>query len=199
MDKVLVCLTGVVNRSIKYTWPSIEDNLVKPLKTMYAVDIAVFNNNVGECRVDGKILNNGDLSIIPSDYLFEYKQSDLDKEIKSVPGAEIEYPPYFSGKNRQNGLRHMCIERKVARFLGESQDNYKYVLVTNADYFYVNPLPLSIFASIDGKTVATCHHLDCRGYTDGFYLGTHKALCTIMGRISHYHGLMSPLYGGDQL
>jgi hypothetical protein len=32
MQKIIVCLTGVVNRSIKYTWDSINDNIINELK-----------------------------------------------------------------------------------------------------------------------------------------------------------------------
>jgi len=53
MKKVIVCLTGVINRSIKYTWDSIKNNIIDQLKKEYEVDIAVFNNNVEDCKVDG--------------------------------------------------------------------------------------------------------------------------------------------------
>ena len=52
MKKILVCLTGVINRSIKYTWDSIKDNIIDELRKEYHVDIALFNNNVEDCRVD---------------------------------------------------------------------------------------------------------------------------------------------------
>ena len=75
MKKIVVCLTGVVNRSIRYTWQSIHDNLIEPLQKDYQVEIAVFNNNVEDSLVDGVLINNQDMSIIPHDYLFEYKET----------------------------------------------------------------------------------------------------------------------------
>ena len=75
-ERIIVCLVGVINRSIKYTWSSINDNIINELKKKYIVDIAVFNNNVEDYKVDGVILNNKDLSIIPHDYLFEHKVLD---------------------------------------------------------------------------------------------------------------------------
>ena len=51
MQKIVICITGVVNRSIKYTWDSINDNIIDQLKKEYEVDIAVFNNNVEDCKV----------------------------------------------------------------------------------------------------------------------------------------------------
>ena len=37
MEKIIVCLTGVVNRSIKHTWASIKDNIIDELEKEYEV------------------------------------------------------------------------------------------------------------------------------------------------------------------
>ena len=190
MDKVLVCLTGVVNRSIKYTWPSIEDNLVKPLKTMYAVDIAVFNNNVEDCRVDGICLDNSDMSIIPYDFLFEHKQTTIDEYIREVDGYEKEIPPYFCGNIKKNGLRLMYLESRVAKFLEGNKETYEWLIVSNADYFYTNKLPLKCLKSIGKKMIGTCHHLDATGYTDGFYIGRAEDMIKVLSRINYYADLI---------
>jgi hypothetical protein len=190
-DRVLVCLTGVVNRSIRYTWTSIEDNIVKPLRSKYAVDLAIFNNNIEDSRIDGEILNNADMAIVPHDYLFEYKQSDLDKEIERLLDSKRDYPPHFSGRSRQNGLRLMCLERKVAEFLDKNRDTYRYIVITNADYFYMNKLSLDSFYSIGNNKILSCHQKDCRGYTDGFYVGNCTSMCQILNRINHYAELTS--------
>ena len=67
--------------------------------------------------MDGVIINNQDMSIIPHDYLFEYKQKDIDETTKQMDGYDKDYPPNLSGKTKQNALRHMYIESKVAKFL----------------------------------------------------------------------------------
>ena len=196
--RVLVCLTGVVNRSIRYTWPSIEDNIVKPLMSKYGVDIAIFNNHVADCRVDGEILNNTDLAIVPHNFLFEYKQSDLDREVEKLPGFSTFSSRIDKDKKKRNGLRQMCIERKVAEFLEKNKDDYQYAVVTNADYFYVNELPLNTLFSIGNNHILSCHHHDCRGYTDGFYSGNCKAVRLVMNRINHYDELTTmPQHNGD--
>ena len=193
MDKILVCITGVVNRSIKYTWPSIKDNIVDLLKIKYSVDIAVFNNNVEDCRIDNRILNNTELEIIPYNFLFEYKQVDLDKEINNVKGSEKDFPPNFSGKGKQNGLRLMCMERKVVHFIEKNQEIYTYLVIINADYFFLNPLSLEILSKVDDDTIGTCYHLDfCNGYTDGFYIGKPKTIQLLLNRINSYYELILP-------
>ena len=88
MKKVIVCLTGVINRSIKYTWDSIKNNIIDQLKKEYEVDIAVFNNNVEDCKVDGVKINNNDMSIIHIIFIFEYKQTFIDSEIVKIDGYD---------------------------------------------------------------------------------------------------------------
>ena len=41
--KIAVCLFGVIPRSIKYTWESINNNIIEPLKKEYNVEIYIFN------------------------------------------------------------------------------------------------------------------------------------------------------------
>ena len=62
-ERIIVCLVGVINESIKHTWFSIYNNIIMELKK-YIVDIALFNNNVEDTMVDGIKLNNRDLKII---------------------------------------------------------------------------------------------------------------------------------------
>ena len=175
MESIVVCLTGVVNRSIKYTWPSIKENIINELQKDFLVDIALFNTNVENCKVDGILLDNNDLSVVPYDFLFEYKQTFIDKEIKKIENAETEFPPYFHEHFRQNGLRLMYMESEVGKFLERKRDRYTYALITNADYFYINKLPINCLTLFNGgdydNNIGTCHHLDCKGYTDGFYIG----------------------------
>jgi len=191
MKKLIVCLTGVINRSIKYTWDSIKDNIIDQLKKEYEVDIAVFNNNVEDCKVDGVKINNNDMSIIPYNFIFEYKQTFIDSEIVKIDGYDKEFPPYYSGKFKKNGFRLMYIESKVADFLEKNKDVYKYALITNADYFYVNKFNLDCLKHLNLNEIGTCHHLDAGGYTDGFYIGQLNTIYKIMNRINYYKFLIT--------
>ncbi len=129
MQKIVVCITGVVNRSIKYTWDSINDNIIDQLKKEYEVDIAVFNNNVEGCLVDGVKVNNNDMSIIPYDFLFEYKQTFIDLQIKKIENDK-DFSSYDRWKNqKKNGLRLMYVESQVSKFLDKNKDKYTYALV----------------------------------------------------------------------
>ena len=192
MQKIVVCITGVVNRSIKYTWDSINDNIIDQLKKEYEVHIAVFNNNVEDCKVDGVKVNNNDMSIIPYDFLFEYKQTFIDIELKKIKGDDKDFSSYDVWKNqKKNGLRQMYIECKVANFLDKNKDKYTYALVSNADYFYINKFPLECISNIRKNIIGTSHHWEACGMcTDGFYIGQLNTISKIMKRIHYYYGVI---------
>ena len=190
MKKIVVCLTGGVNRSIRYTWQSIQDNMIEPLQKDYQVHIAVFNNNVEDCLVDGVPINNRDMLLIHYNYLYEYKQTEIDEEIKQIDGYEKDYHPYFFGKMKQNGIRHMYIESKVAKFLTKNKDVYDYVIVSNPDYFYLNKLNVDCLQNIKEDTIGTCHHWEYGDMcTDGFYIGFPNSIINILNRLSIYSHL----------
>lgn len=192
MQKIVVCITGVVNRSIKYTWDSINDNIIDELKKEYEVDIAIFNNNVEECLVDGVKVNNNDMSIIPYDFLFEYKQTFIDFEVKKIEGEDKDFSSYNQWKNqKKNGLRLMYVESQVSKFLDENKDNYTYALITNADYFYLNKFPLECISNIRENIIGTSHHWEaCDMCTDGFYIGQPNTISKIMKKIHYYYGVI---------
>ena len=189
MQKILVCITGVVNRSIKYTWDSINDNIIDELKKEYEVDIAIFNNNVEECLVDGVKVNNNDMSIIPYDFLFEYKQTFIDLQIKKIENDK-DFSSYDRWKNqKKNGLRLMYVESQVSKFLDKNKDKYTYALVSNADYFYLNKFPLGWrhFKNYN-NIIGTSHHWEAYDMcTDGFYIGKLNTISKIMKRIHYYY------------
>jgi len=89
---IIFCLFGVIPRSIKKTWNSINSNIIKFLKEKgINVDIYVFNLNVENKLVDNTLLNQNDIKIIPYTYFEEEKQSDVDKiiEQKCIYGCKF--------------------------------------------------------------------------------------------------------------
>ena len=181
-------------RSIKYTWESIKDNIIDELRKNHEVDIAVFNNNVEDTLVDGIRLNNDDMSIIPYNSIFEYKQTVIDSLISKIPGYERDFK-YFFGELKQNGMRLMYVEGEVAKFLAKRRDDYDYVVVSNADYLYTDKLPLTALESVMEGTIGTCSHLDSRGYTDGLYIGHIDDIAKILSRIDYYQRMLDTFDG----
>ena len=187
---MIVCVVGVVNRSIQYTWESIKDNIIDELKKGHKVDIAVFNNNVGDTLVDGVLIDNNSMSIIPYDFMFQYKQATIDGLVRKIPGYDRDFT-WFRGRMKRNGVRHMYVEGQVAKFLTARLSKYQYAVVTNGDYFYSGPLPPGTLGSIKRGMIGTCHHLDASGYTDGFYIGHIADLVKVLSRISYYQRMLN--------
>lgn len=190
MEQILVCLTGVVNRSIKYTWHSINDNLVSELNKKFHVDIAIFNNNVEDCKVDGVSLNNNDMSVVPYKYLIEYKQSFITDEVQKIEFYEKYGSDRWQGNDKLNGFRQMYIDSKIIDLLEQHRNKYKYVLVTNADYFYVNKFSIENLKLLNNNSLLTCHQTDHGGITDGFYMAYPHIIEKIVNRINYYDKLI---------
>ena len=184
-ERIVVCLVGVINRSIKHTWFSIYNNIIKQLEEKYLVDIALFNNDVENTKVDGVKLNNDDLKIIPYNYLFKFKQTYIDKKISKMNTLNEEFPPYWYNSYKKNGLRQMYMESIVGKFLKKSK--YKIALVSNGDHLYINEFKLGVEMN---NSIITCNHLDMRGYTNGFYFGYTKNMIKILDRINYYDKLI---------
>lgn len=184
-ERIIVCLVGVINRSIKNTWFSIYNNIIKQLEEKYIVDIALFNNNVEDTLVDSVKLNNNNLKIIPYNYLFKFKQKHIDKKISEIAGTDKEFSPYWWNNHKLNGLRQMYMESMVSKFLKKSK--YKIALVSNADHLYINKFELRQKMN---NSIITCSHLDMNGYTNGFYFGYTKNMVKILDRINYYDNLI---------
>ena len=185
-ERIIVCLVGVINRSIKDTWFSIENNIINELKKKYIVDLALFNNNVGNCLVDGVKLNNRNLRQIPYNYLFEFLQTNIDKKISKIKDFNKEFPPYWKTRFKLNGIRQMYMESIVAEFLKKS--TYKIALVSNPDHLYINKFDCE--QEIMSDHVTTCAHLDMNGFTNGFYYGHTNNIIKILKRINDYDKLI---------
>ena len=69
--RVAICIFGVVARSIRHTWPSVETHLLAPLRNLSGVEprIFVFNQQPpAGTTVDGFLLNQSDVDIVPASF-----------------------------------------------------------------------------------------------------------------------------------
>jgi hypothetical protein len=92
------------------------------------------------------------------------------------------------------------MESKVAEFLEENKDKYKYDVVANADYFYLNKFPLECLTNIGENPIGTCHHWENNDMcTDGFYIGYLTSVIKIMNRINYYYMLVENYKNSEYL
>ena len=123
--RVAVCLFGVIARSIRLTWPSVEKHLLLPLRRDgHVVELFGFNLNFNySIPVDGVILNASGLSVIPFAGLEEERQSDVDVMVDRVC-PQLACPTFNAYSQRpsiiRNAFRQLHSEMRVARLLRSS-------------------------------------------------------------------------------
>jgi hypothetical protein len=182
-EKVLLCIFGVIPRSIKYTYEQLEKMVISSLKREFDVDIYVFNMNVGDMKVDGIEINQEDCKIIPCDFFEEAKQEDVDKEhdlfcTKHDCSINNRTYPLLMVKNQ---LRVMYSEMRCSLFMAKNASKYKHVVMWSSDYYPVVRLDIRDLKKRD-KKIYTSDQYDCNGYTDGFYMGNIKDMIKISRR-----------------
>jgi len=59
-EKTLLCIFGVIPRSIKHTYECIEQMIISPLRKEFDLDIFCFNMNIGDVPVDDVKINQDD-------------------------------------------------------------------------------------------------------------------------------------------
>ena len=186
-SKILICLFGVIPRSIKYTWSSINNNIIDVLKKRYDVEIFVFNMNVGNTKVDDVYLNQSDIQIIPYNYKEEIMQNKYNIELEKICN-QIECKlsvPTIGNLQIKNAIRQMYSEYRVGKFLKKNKNKYKGAIVIGPDYYIVNKLNLNEFNDSiynNEKHIYTTFVGDWGGYTNGLYFGKIKNLLPILYR-----------------
>jgi len=189
-EKIVVCFFGVIPRSIKYTWNTIKENIIDPLKGKYDVDIYVFNMNVEDIKVDDVKLNQEDINIIPYTYKEEELQTKVDEEIDSLCKnikCKIGTFPRYNNNVIKNSIRQMYSEYRTGLFLEKNMNKYKKAIVCGSDYFLVNKINLNDFLNSDDSSVYTSDINDWGGVTNGFYFGKCLALTPILKRYEQLH------------
>ena len=189
MKKCVLCLFGVIPRSIKYTIQSITENIINPLKKDFEVSIYVFNLNVGDVPVDGVLLDRTDISNIDYNFYEEYSQIELDSEIEKIKSTyDIKFRHDYSPQSIQNSLRQMYSESRIGKFLESTKDLYDIAIVCGPDYYIANPINLE---HINDSIISKCLYLSLvnmgNGFTNGFYFGNPSVLIPILNRYNHLH------------
>ena len=191
-QSAVVCLFGVVNRSIRYTWKNINLKIVDHLrKNNFQVDVYVFNLICDNGLVDGVNVNNNDHEIIQPTF-YEWKsQSELDKDIKmkiTSVSDKISYVGWYTDNQIHNTMRQMYSEYRVGKFIQTHMKNYDYVIVCGPDYYVTHPINIQhLKESNDNKAVYISNvNPGMNGYTNGYYMSSNlKDLSVLLCRYEH--------------
>ena len=126
--RVVLCLFGVVERSINRTWPTIHDRLVLPLRDHgVPVDLYVFDMDVHmHVPVDGRWIDaaqhDAAVRLLQPARLQGVQQRIAERELRSHCGgtnlSKCAFQNYELGsKVHRNALLQLYSERAVGRFL----------------------------------------------------------------------------------
>lgn len=187
-EHALVCLFGVVNRSIRYTWDNINTNIVDHLKKNdIDVTVYVYNLICDNGLVDGINVNNNDHKIVQSK-MYEWKlQSELDKEInkyKETVPYKVSYVKWYTDNQIHNTMRQMYSEYRVGKFIQSQMNKYDYAIVCGPDYYVTKPVNINDLKNSKNNNMVYISNVNpgMNGYTNGYYMSSNlkdlsKLLC----------------------
>ena len=187
---IIFCLFGVIPRSIKKTWNSINSNIIKILKEKgINVDIYVFNLNVENTLVDNTLLNQNDIKIIPYTYFEEEKQSDVDKiiEQKCIDGCKFRQD--YNDNATKNAMRQLYSEYRVGKFIEQINNIKKYDLafICGPDYYISNKININdILDSHNNNILYTTQVNNADGITNGLYFGKIPDMVKLLKRYDDF-------------
>ena len=193
---VVVCLFGVIQRSVRVTWPSVATHVIDHLRRHhFRVSVFVYSLDIDfdRVKVDGCLLNATDLQLIPYDVLEVERQSEVDALIDSQCLPTLERCPVLKTQNlsravRRNALRQMHSEAAIGRFLARTAGQYDLGVVVGPDFYLVHDINLEHVrkAARSPKSVFTTLGYQAGGYTNGYYIGQIRPLARILRRAEDY-------------
>ena len=183
-NKIILCLFGVIPRGINKTWDSIKTNIINVLeKENFVVDIYVFNINVETSKIDGVIVDQDDINIIPCDYYEEKLQSEIDIIVKDkynkIKFTQLSYTEITI----KNIHRQLYSEHCVGQFLDKNKNKYNFAITCCSDLFCVNKINLThINNSLTNDYIYISNMNNATGLTNGFYFGKINKLSPLLDR-----------------
>lgn len=94
--RVVVCLYGVLPRSLRHVWPAQREQLVRVLEQHGAkVDLFGFDLDVEGALVDGQRLDRSEIANVPFNRLERHLQAALDEELERLcAGSSCDFSQY---------------------------------------------------------------------------------------------------------
>tara|TARA_B100000927_G_scaffold28499_1_gene21150 strand:+ start:320 stop:1687 length:1368 start_codon:yes stop_codon:yes gene_type:complete len=191
--RICVCFFGVIGRSIRFTYDKMVERMIDPLKTVYDVDVYVFNLDVGTTVVDGRPVNAMNYNIIKMTYYEEYKQEELDDELDALyETGMFKMRRDYTAISIRNAVRQMYSECRVGMFLENNQDKYSAAVICGPDYYLLNRINMYDVERCmsEENIIYTTDVNEGDGYTNGFYIGHTKPMIKILKRYEIIDQLM---------
>ena len=187
---IIFCLFGVIPRSIKKTWNSINSNIIQILKKEgINVDIYIFNLNIENTLVDNELLVQDNIKVIPYTYFEEEKQTYVDKIIEQKCINGCKFRKDYNDITTKNAMRQLYCEYKVGNFIEQINNIKKYnlVFVCGPDYYISNKINIDdILDSYYNNFLYTSQVNNGNGITNGFYFGRITEMIKLLKRYEDF-------------
>ena len=216
--RVALVLFGVIPRSIRWTWPVFERQLLEPLRARgHVVDIYGFNVEVHSPVVDDMPLNQSDVALVPFAALDSWRQEDIDSVIARLcpdgvlkcksfddqalayirdPRVDVKVGLSMSTKGYMNAFRQLHTEMRVARFMASSSHDVAIAAVPDLHLAKKIDTAELHRAASDPAVAFTTTVNDAGGYTNGFYIGQPKTLAKVLDRFGNHREVATSMPGG---
>ena len=204
--RVVLCLFGVIERSINRTWPTIHDRLVLPLRDHgVPVDLYVFDMDVHmHVPVDGRWIDaaqhDAAVRLLQPARLQGVQQRIAERELRSHCGgtnlSKCAFQNYELGsKDHRNALLQLYSERAVGRFLLTELDAYDVAVVCGPDFYLALNISVAdvLRAAASTSLFFTTQVNPAHGLTNGFYIGSTVAVSKAMRRLDEPRLWTTPL------
>lgn len=205
--RALLVIYGLQNRDQRCALPS-HLHIRDTLRTMgFMVDVFVYEMKPPQgAKVDNIPWSSGSLRDIASTYESE-DVAVADRFIFERCGENLTTCKYWSGRTDERyqppevvqTLRQLYTEQVVANYLErKAQDAYQLVIAVSLDvYFGVSINPTDVRQAADASNINDLFlspNCDCGGYTNGFYMGSARAVATAMSRFDFSNGIVYENY-----
>jgi hypothetical protein len=149
MTKICICFYGLVHRSLKYTYKSIEYNILNVLKQNnieYDIFLHTFDakySNAERCEEYNIPININYYKLLnPSKFLIE-SYDDFNNNFNFDEYINKYKDPWDNNYSSfKNWIREMYSHLKVTELWENDKDKYDLVLYLRADLMYITPLPI---------------------------------------------------------
>ena len=189
-QKVAVCCCGFAPRSLKYTYESIQKNIIDKLLEDFEVDTFVYSLTSKSGKIqsskkkeNGVSVNNDDSNLLGGT-IFTQNQETIDNpQVSSLLKDRTEIKDI-------NMVRSLFMEQQSYELMMKHAQklNIKYsaIVYVHPDMFISKPIKLSeVYKVIQHHSaVYTCNFNDWNGYGVGYYIGCPAAIKSITSRIN---------------
>ena len=198
-QNIVVCLFGIVNRSITCTWERIKSNIIKHLeKNGFHVVVYVFNLICDNGLIDNANVHNKAHNMVPADIYESKLQSELDKDIDVYVNSVshgISYVDWYTDNQIRNTMRQMYSEDRVGLFLRKRLSDYDYAIVCGPDYYLTQKVNIDDLnrSKSDRRVYVSDVNPGMNGYTNGYYMSNN--ILDVSRLLCRYESILPYLNG----